>query len=115
MASMKKALQTIESALCIVGLAAIGILTGALLARKPKSPKADDAEKAKEDKKNEIEETPAAALVASSGNADELGTVKNGIKADFRERIRDRLESELHRLGSGGSAEGCDGGVGGGY
>lgn len=109
---MKKALQTIKSALCIIGLVAIGIITGALLTRKSKPAKTDDAEKAREDKKNEIESTPADVLVASSDNANELGAVKDGIKSDFRERIRNRLESELHRLGSGSPATYSDGGIG---
>ena len=107
-----KLLQTLKTALAVVGLFALGILTGTFLFRKRGSVQTDEAQKAREDKKNEIESTPADVLVASSGNADELGAVKDGIKDDFRERIRNRLESELHRLGSGSPAADSDGGIG---
>ena len=109
---MKRLLQVIKSVLCVIGLLAVGILTGALLTKKLKLENTDEAEKAKEDKKNEIESTPADVLVASSDNANELGAIKDGIKSDFRERIRNRLESELHRLGSGSPATDSDGGIG---
>lgn len=98
-----KAIQTVKTILAIVGLFAIGILTGALLARKPTAKKDGDAEKAKEEKKDEIESTPADALVSDADNADELRADKERIKADFRERIRHRLNEELHRLGSLGA------------
>lgn len=98
-----KAIQTVKTLLAVVGLFALGILTGALLAKKPSATKNGEAEKAKEDKKNEIENTPAADLVSAAGNAGELCTAKESIKADFRERIRYRLSQELHRLGSVGA------------
>lgn len=98
-----KALQTVKTILAVIGLFALGILTGAFLFRKKGTAQTDEAEKAKEDKKNEIESTPAADLVAASDNASELCKVKDGIKSDFRERIRHRLDEGLHRLGSGGT------------
>ncbi|MBQ9206886.1 MAG: hypothetical protein IJ158_09255 [Treponema sp.] len=98
---MKKALQAVKSVLAIVGLVALGVLTGALLFRKTGAQETDDAQKAREDKKNEIENTPADVLVSASDNADELRSVKDGIRADFRSRIRHRLSAELQRLGSG--------------
>ena len=104
-----KALQILKTALAIVGLFTLGILTGAFLFRKPVAGKNDEAEKAKEEKKNEIESTPADALVSDADNADELRTEKERIKADFRQRIRNRLNEELHRLGSSGTATDCIG------
>lgn len=98
-----KAVQTVKTILAIIGLFAIGILTGALLFRKSKAEKDGDAEKAKEEKKDEIESTPADTLVSDADNADELRAGKERIKADFRERIRYRLNEELHRLGSLGA------------
>ena len=98
-----KALQILKTVLAIIGLFTLGVLTGALLFRKPKAEKDGEAEKAKEEKKNEIESTPADALVSDADNADELRADKERIKADFRERIRHRLNEELHRLGSLGA------------
>ena len=100
---MKKALQTVKSVLAVIGLFALGVLTGALLFRKQNATQTDEAEKAREGKKNEIENTPADVLVSDAHNADELCAAKDGIKADFRSRIRHRLSAELQRLGSGGS------------
>ena len=107
-----KAAQKIKSALALIGLLALGILTGALLLRKPEKEKSDEAEKAKEEKKNEIEGTPAGSLVSAAGNADKLRAEKDRIKHSFRERIRNRLDEELHRLS--GSGDNSDCGAGGG-
>lgn len=107
-----KALQTVKSVLAVVGLAALGILTGSFLCRKKSAAHTGGAEKAKEDKKNEIENTPAALLAADACNADALRAAKDGIKADFRERIRNRLESELHRLAGGAADSDCRAGSG---
>ena len=107
-----KALQTVKTILAVIGLFALGILTGAFFFRKKDTSQTDEAEKAKEDKKNEIESTPAADLVAASDNAAELCQVKDGIKSDFRERIRHRLDAELHRLGSDGTDSDCGTGSG---
>jgi hypothetical protein len=93
-----KLLQTLKTALAVVGLFALGILTGSFLFRKRGTTQTEAAQKAKEDKKNEIESTPASDLVSDACNADELRAVKDGIKSDFRERIRHRLNEELHRL-----------------
>ena len=107
-----KIFQTVRTILAIIGLVAIGILTGSFLFRKKSTTQTDDAEKAKEEKKNEIESTSAADLVASSSKATELCAVKDEIKSDFQKRIRDRLVSELHRLGSGNLAADFDRGSG---
>ena len=93
-----KLLQTLKTALAVVGLFALGIVTGSFLFRKRGTTQTEAAQKAKEEKKNEIESTPAGTLVSSACNADELRAVKDGIKSDFRERIRHRLNEELHRL-----------------
>ena len=110
-----KAIQTVKTLLAVVGLFALGILTGALLAKKPSATKNGEAEKAKEDKKNEIENTPADALVSDADNADELRTEKERIKADFRQRIRNRLNEELHRLGASEADSDCGAGSSTGY
>ena len=47
-----KALQILKTVLAIIGLFTLGVLTGALLFRKPKAEKDGEAEKAKEEKKN---------------------------------------------------------------
>lgn len=107
-----KALQILKTVLAIIGLFSLGVLTGALLFRKPKAEKNGEAEKAKEEKKNEIESTPADALVSDADNADELRAEKNRIRADFRERIRNRLGEELHRLSGSGDDSDCGAGGG---
>ena len=107
-----KALQILKTVLAIIGLFALGVLTGALLFRKSKAEKDGDAEKAKEEKKNEIESTPADALVSDADNADELRAEKDRIRADFRERIRNRLDKELHRLRAFGADSDCGTGSG---
>lgn len=107
-----KALQILKTVLAVVGLFALGILTGAFLFRKPAAGKDGEAQKAKEEKKNEIESTPADALVSDADNADELRAEKNRIRADFRERIRNRLGEELHRLRSSGADSDCGTGSG---
>lgn len=107
-----KALQIVKTVLAIIGLFALGVLTGALLFRKSKAEKDGDAEKAKEEKKNEIESTPADALVSDADNADELRAEKDRIRADFRERIRNRLDKELHRLRAFGADSDCGTGSG---
>ena len=107
-----KAIQTVKTILAIIGLFALGILTGAFLFRKRGSAQTDEAQKAKEDKKNEIESTPADALVSAADNADELCREKDRIKTEFRERIQNRFNEELHRLGSSGSDSDCGAGSG---
>ena len=107
-----KAIQKIKSALSLIGLLALGILTGALLFRNPRNKKSDEAEKAKEEKKNEIEGTPADSLVTAAGNADELRAEKDRIRHSFRERIRNRLGEELHRLSGSGDDSDCRAGGG---
>ena len=107
-----KLLQTLKTALAVVGLFALGILTGTFLFRKRGSSQTDEAQKAKEDKKNVMESTPAYALVSAADNADELCTEKDRIKTDFRERIQNRLNEELHRLGSSGTDCDCGTGIG---
>lgn len=100
---MRKALQAVKTILAIIGLFAFGVLTGSFLFRKKTVVQTNEAEKAKEDKKNEIESTPAADLVSDACNADELLATKDGISADFRERIRNRLNEEIQRLSSLGT------------
>ena len=107
-----KVAQKIKSALALIGLLALGILTGALLFRKPENEKSDEAEKAKEEKKNEIESTPAGSLVSAAGNADKLRAEKDRIRRSFRERIRNRLCEELHRLSGSGDDSDCGAGGG---
>lgn len=95
-----KVLQRVKNILAVIGLVALCILTGSFLFKKKDERQTDKAQKVKEDKKNEIENTPACDLVAAADNANELCGVKDGIKSDFRERIRNRLKQELQRLGS---------------
>lgn len=107
-----KALQILKTVLAIIGLFTLGVLTGALLFRKPKAEKDGEAEKAKEEKKNEIESTPAGSLVSAAGNADKLRAEKDRIKRSFREQIRNRLDEELHRLSGSGDDSDCGAGGG---
>ncbi|MBR4373980.1 MAG: hypothetical protein IKP49_06430 [Treponema sp.] len=107
-----KLLQTLKTALSLVGLLALGILTGAFFFRKQGARKDDEAQKAKEEKKNEIESTPADALVSDADNADELRTEKDRLKDDFRQRIRNRFDEELHWLAGSGSDSDCGAGSG---
>lgn len=105
-----RARQILKSAIAVIILIVLGILTGALLTKKPSKKIDDDATKAKEEKKNEIKNTPADALVSDADNADELRAEKHGIRDDFRERIRNRLRQELHRLGASGADTDCGAG-----
>lgn len=109
-----KTIQVIKTTLAVIGLFALGVLTGALFG-KSKTDSSEKPEQAKKDRKDEIEQTPADDLVSDANNADELRTEKKRIKADFRQRIRNRLNEELHRLGASGADSDCGAGSSTGY
>lgn len=104
---MKSVLEKIKTVFAILGLVVIGLVTGAFvgssLQKRNSANEKKDAENAKENKKNEIEQTNASDLVSESDNADELCRERGKIKSDFRERVRNRLQENLQRLGSSGT------------
>lgn len=55
------------------------------------------AEEKKEEKEDEIKKTDAGDLVAESPNQQDISTTIGEIKSDYRERVRNRLNSDIHR------------------
>lgn len=105
---MKQVLEKIKTVLIIIGLFVLGVASGAfaeyLLGKRIVHTDDDAAETAKRNKKDEIQNTPAEQLVTNADNAARLGTIKDDIKADFRQRIRNRFNENIQRLGSTGTA-----------
>jgi hypothetical protein len=64
-----------------------------------------DIKQVKEEKKNEIEKTPAADLVSAAPNADELHSDANGIKERAKQRIWDRAGKIISGLGNSGNSD----------
>ena len=62
-----------------------------------------DAENARKETKEKIENTPASELVADSGNADALRRERESIAERFRHEVQLRVEQKLHGEGSSGT------------
>lgn len=62
--------------------------------------KIEKAEKAREDKKNELKEKSANDIAADSPNADVISANIEREQEEFRKRVRDRLNKNIHRTGS---------------
>ena len=60
----------------------------------------DKAEKAKEDKRNELEEKSADDIAADSPNPNIISTNIEREQEDFRKRVRDRLNKNVQGNGS---------------
>lgn len=63
-----------------------------------------DESKIKEEKKNEIKETPAADVVTEYADVESASSDITGKQNELRKRIRDRLKQKLHGNGSSGNS-----------
>ena len=63
----------------------------------------EDAENARKETEEKIENTPASELVAASGNADALCRERESIAERFRHEVQFRINEKLHGKGSAGS------------
>jgi hypothetical protein len=77
-------------------------LTSCFLFDKRKNKKYEEelAKKAMEEKKNELEKKTADDIAADSPNADIISSNIEQEQQEFRERVRNRLNKNLHRSGS---------------
>ena len=64
----------------------------------------EDAENARKNTENEIENTPASELVVASCNADALRRERESIVERFRNEVQFRLNEKLHGERSAGSS-----------
>ena len=60
----------------------------------------DKAEKAREDKKHELEEKSADDIAADSPNPDTISANIEREQEELRQRLRDRFNKNVHRAGS---------------
>lgn len=74
------------------GIAAIFLLRENKGSKKEK----DAAEKAREDKKNELEEKSPDDIAADSPNPDTISANIEREQEEFRKRVRDRLNKNIH-------------------
>ena len=98
METLKKILSYIGSAIATVFL----FMTGLWLIQNNKNKKTekDNAEQAREEKKNELEEKSPDDIAADSPNADVISTNIEREQQELRERVRNRLNKNIHRSGS---------------
>lgn len=61
-------------------------------------------DKVREEKENEIKETPAADIVSEYGDAESASSDITGKQNELRERVRDRLKQNLQGNGSSGDS-----------
>jgi hypothetical protein len=66
----------------------------------------EEAERAREKKKDEIKNTPAADLVAADPAVDKLRTEATGIAGRAKRRLRDRTGEIISRINSAGNSGG---------
>lgn len=78
------------------GVAAIFLLRD----KKPAKNEKDAAEKAKEEKKDELEKKTADDIAADSPNSDTISTNIEREQEELRQRIRDRLNKNIPGNGS---------------
>lgn len=97
METLKKILKTIGTALVGAVLALAGLF---LFKSKNQKSEKEAAEKAREDKKHELEEKTADDIAADSPNPGAISGNIEKEQSDLRDRIRDKLEQELPRNGS---------------
>ena len=67
---------------------------------KNKKEEINKAEQVKEDKKNELEKKSPDDIVADSPNPDVVSANIEREQEEFRERVRNRLNKNIHRTGS---------------
>lgn len=98
METLKKILKTIVTIIATIffGVTAIFMFDK----HKDKKEELNNAEKAKEDKKNELEEKTPDDIVADSPNPDTISANIEREQEEFRQRIRDRLNKNIPGNGS---------------
>lgn len=97
MEKLKKVWDFIVSVLAVIFFGFTAIF---LFKNDKKDKEIEKAEKAREDKKNELEEKSADDIAADSPNADTISANIEREQQEFRERVRDRLNKNIHRPGS---------------
>lgn len=98
METLKKILKTIGTIIATIffGVTAIFMFDK----HKDKKEELNNAEKAKEDKKNELEEKTPDDIAADSPNPDTISANIEREQEEFRQRIRDRLNKNIPGNGS---------------
>jgi flagellar biosynthesis/type III secretory pathway M-ring protein FliF/YscJ len=99
---IKKILKSIWTVIEYIAIAAFFGIAAIFLFRKPKvkNQETNNAEKAREDKKNELEEKTPDDIAADSPNPDTISTNIQREQEEFRKRVRDRLNKNIHRTGT---------------
>ena len=77
-----------------------GIVAVFLFRKKENKDEINEAEKAREDKKNELEEKSADDIAADSPNPDTISANIEREQEELRQRIRDRLKKNIPGNGS---------------
>ena len=77
-----------------------GIAAVFLFKKKNNKDEKNEAEKAREDKKNELEEKTPDDIAADSPNPDTISANIEREQEELRQRIRDRLKKNIPRNGS---------------
>ena len=96
MEKIKKLLKTIGYIIVTVLLTIVAVFF--VIKHKNTKDAKNKAEKAREDKKHELEED----IAADSPNADTISANIEREREALRQRIRDRLNKNIHRTGSSG-------------
>ena len=101
MEKIKKLLKTIGYIIVTVLLTIIAVFF--VIKHKNTKDVKNKAEKAREDKKHELEEKTADDIAADSPNPDTISANIEREREALRQRIRDRLNKNIHRTGSSGN------------
>ena len=98
METLKKILKTIGAVIATVflGITAIFLFDK----HKDKEEETEKAEKAREDKKDELEKKSADNIAADSPNPDTISTNIKREQEELRKRVRDRLNKNIPGNGS---------------
>ena len=100
MEKMKKILMGIGSFVLTVLLTIVAVFIVMAKQNMTKKDEITEAEKAREDKKNELEEKSADDIAADSPNHDTISANINREQKELRERIRNRLNKNIPGNGS---------------
>ena len=101
METLKKILKAIWTGIKYIAVTVcFGIAAIFLFKKKDTKNELDEAEKAREDKKNELEKKPADDIAADSPNPDTISTNIEREQEELRKRVRDRLNKNIPGNGS---------------
>ena len=101
METFKKILKTIWTGIKYIAVTVcFGIAAIFLFRKTNKKDELDKAEKAREDKKNELEEKSPDDIAADSPNPDTISSNIEREQEELRQRIRDRLNKNIPGNGS---------------